>query len=114
MVLRSRGQQDSNPRTRSRNPFARASGLGIGDAVKQVGLGEGEGDGLDAMRGASRSRDTVAAHLRTKREAPEAMLYAAIDIHKRTFHGAVLDAEAGETSERRFGATREELNDWMS
>jgi transposase len=40
------------------------------------------------------------------------MLYAAIDIHKRTFHAAVLDVETGETSERRFGATREELNDW--
>jgi hypothetical protein len=40
------------------------------------------------------------------------MLYAAIDIHKRTFQAAVLDAESGETSERRFGATREELNDW--
>ena len=40
------------------------------------------------------------------------MLYAAIDIHRRTFHAAVLDVETGETSERRFGATREELNDW--
>ena len=40
------------------------------------------------------------------------MLYAAIDIHKRTFHAAVLDVETGETVERRFGATREELNDW--
>jgi hypothetical protein len=40
------------------------------------------------------------------------MLYAAIDIHKRTFHAAVLDIDSGETVERRFGATREELNDW--
>jgi transposase len=40
------------------------------------------------------------------------MLYAAIDIHKRTFHAAVLDVDTGETSERRVGATREELNDW--
>jgi hypothetical protein len=40
------------------------------------------------------------------------MLYAAIDIHKRTFHAAVLDVDSGETSERRFGATREELKDW--
>ncbi len=40
------------------------------------------------------------------------MLYAAIDIHKRTFHAAVLDVESGETSERRFGATWEELKDW--
>src|SRR5262245_19905345 len=30
----------------------------------------------------------------------------------RTFHAAVLDVETGETSERRFDATREELNDW--
>src|SRR5712692_6048846 len=40
------------------------------------------------------------------------MLYAAIDIHKRMFQAAVLDVETGETLERRFGATREELNDW--
>lgn len=40
------------------------------------------------------------------------MLYGAIDIHKRTFHAAVLDVDTGETSERRFGATREELDDW--
>ena len=30
----------------------------------------------------------------------------------RTFHAAVLDVETGETGERRFAATREELNDW--
>src|SRR5258707_15614457 len=40
------------------------------------------------------------------------MLYAAIDIHKRMFQAAVLDVETGETVERRFGATREELSDW--
>src|SRR5207247_449419 len=40
------------------------------------------------------------------------MLYAAIDIHKRMFHAAVLDPGTGETVERRFAATREELNDW--
>jgi transposase len=40
------------------------------------------------------------------------MLYAAIDIHKRTFHAAVLNVDSGETSERRFAATRGELNDW--
>ena len=40
------------------------------------------------------------------------MLYAAIDIHKRVFQAAVLNVETGETVERRFGATREELNDW--
>jgi hypothetical protein len=38
---------------------------------------------------------------------PEAMLYAAIDIHKRTFQAAVLDADSGETSECRFAATRD-------
>jgi hypothetical protein len=40
------------------------------------------------------------------------MLYAAIDIHKRMFQAAVLDVETGETVERRFGATGEELGDW--
>ncbi len=40
------------------------------------------------------------------------MLYAAIDIHKRMFHAAVLDLGSGETVERRFAATREELNNW--
>ena len=40
------------------------------------------------------------------------MLYAAIDIHKRTFQAAVLDVDTGETVERRFGSTREELSDW--
>jgi hypothetical protein len=39
------------------------------------------------------------------------MFYAAVDIHKRTFQAAVLDADTGETSERRFAATRDELND---
>jgi transposase len=42
------------------------------------------------------------------------MLYAAIDIHKRMFHAAVLDLETGEIVECRFAATREELNDWMT
>jgi transposase len=40
------------------------------------------------------------------------MLYAAIDIHKRTFQAAVLDPDSGELSEQRFAGTREELNDW--
>jgi transposase len=40
------------------------------------------------------------------------MLYAAIDIHRRMFQAAVLNVESGERSERRFAATREELNDW--
>jgi transposase len=39
------------------------------------------------------------------------MLYAAIDIQKRTFHAAMLDIETRETSERRFGAPREELDE---
>jgi hypothetical protein len=34
------------------------------------------------------------------------MLYAAIDIRRRTFQAAVLDVESGEISERRLGATR--------
>jgi hypothetical protein len=41
------------------------------------------------------------------------MLSAAIDIHKRTFHAPVSDVESGEAFECRFGATREELNDWV-
>jgi transposase len=40
------------------------------------------------------------------------MLYAAVDIHKRTFQAAVLDPDSGELSEQRFAGTREELNDW--
>src|SRR5262249_59070635 len=40
------------------------------------------------------------------------MLYAAIDIHKRSFQAAVLDSESGEISEQRFGASREELSHW--
>jgi len=40
------------------------------------------------------------------------MLYAAIDIHKRRFQGAVLDLESGEIREQRFDANREQLIDW--
>jgi transposase len=40
------------------------------------------------------------------------MLYAAIDIHKRRFQAAVLDAESGEVCEQRFEASREELRGW--
>ena len=40
------------------------------------------------------------------------MLYVAIDVHRRVFRAAVLDVESGETVERRFGATRKELDDW--
>jgi hypothetical protein len=39
------------------------------------------------------------------------MLYAAIDIHKRTFHAAVLDVESGETSERRDAGRAHGLGD---
>lgn len=42
------------------------------------------------------------------------MLYAAIDIHKRVFQAAVLDAASGELTERRFAATREELQRWAA
>jgi transposase len=40
------------------------------------------------------------------------MVYAAIDIHKRIFQAAVLDAETGELVHERFPASREALNDW--
>jgi transposase len=40
------------------------------------------------------------------------MLYAAIDIHKRVFQAAVLDAASGEIAEARFPATREALQEW--
>jgi hypothetical protein len=42
------------------------------------------------------------------------MLYAAIDIHKRVFQGALFDSETGELTDARFPATREGLDDWMS
>src|SRR6266487_6762533 len=64
------------------------------------------------MRGASNGPRYGRGPSSSWSEVPEAMLYAAIDIHKRTFQAAVLDVETGETVERRFGATREELNDW--
>jgi transposase len=40
------------------------------------------------------------------------MLYAAIDIHKRIFQAAVLDAETGELVQERLPASREALDDW--
>jgi transposase len=40
------------------------------------------------------------------------MLYAAIDIHKRIFQTAVLDAETGEVVQERVVATREALDEW--
>jgi transposase len=63
------------------------------------------------MRGASAGRVTFAAHLLNEKGGPKRCCTQR-SIHKRTFHAAVLDVESGEISERRLGATREELNDW--
>jgi len=40
------------------------------------------------------------------------MLYAAIDIHKRTFQAAVLDPDGGEVVDERFAADRDSLARW--
>lgn len=40
-------------------------------------------------------------------------MIAAIDIHKSVFQAVWLDQESGETGERRFGASREELAVWV-
>jgi transposase len=45
---------------------------------------------------------------------PNEMVYAAIDIHKRLFQAAVLDAESGELRQERLPATREALDDWAT
>src|SRR3982750_1466860 len=42
------------------------------------------------------------------------MVYAALDIHKRIFQAAVLDAETGELVLERLPASREALNDWAT
>ena len=42
------------------------------------------------------------------------MVYAALDIHKRIFQAAVLDAETGELVQERLPATREALADWAT
>jgi transposase len=42
------------------------------------------------------------------------MVYAAIDIHKRIFQAAVLDAETGELVQERLPASREALDDWAT
>jgi hypothetical protein len=42
------------------------------------------------------------------------MVYAAIDIHKRIFQAAVLDADSGELVQQRLPASREALNDWAT
>jgi len=40
------------------------------------------------------------------------MLYAAIDIHKRSFQAVVLDPDAGTLVEKRFSADRDSLAEW--
>src|SRR5215218_6315286 len=45
---------------------------------------------------------------------PSEMVYAAIDIHKRIFQAAVLDAETGELVQERLPANREALDDWAT
>src|SRR5215217_5335926 len=52
--------------------------------------------------------------LRIDEGGPSEMVYAAIDIHKRIFQAAVLDAETGELVQERLPATREALNDWAT
>lgn len=42
------------------------------------------------------------------------MVYAALDIHKRIFQAAVLDADSGELVQERLPATREALADWAT
>ena len=42
------------------------------------------------------------------------MVYPALDIHKRIFQAAVLDADSGELVQERLPATREALNDWAT
>jgi len=42
------------------------------------------------------------------------MVYAAIDIHKRVFQAAVLDADSGQLGQERLPATREALDDWAT
>jgi transposase len=42
------------------------------------------------------------------------MVYAALDIHKKMFQAAVLDAESGELAQERLPASREALADWAT
>src|SRR5262245_66402308 len=42
------------------------------------------------------------------------MVYAALDIHKRIFQAAVLDAASGELVQERLPARREALADWAT
>ena len=46
------------------------------------------------------------------KEAPMAMLYAAIDIHKSVLQAATLDPRSGEVRDARFAASREALREW--
>jgi transposase len=67
------------------------------------------------MEGASRGRDSVAASsIPIDEGGPNEMVYAAIDIHKRVFQVAVLDADSGELVQERLAATREALDDWAT
>src|SRR5919201_5844500 len=45
---------------------------------------------------------------------PTGMVYAALDIHKRIFQAAVLDAETGEVVQERLPATRDALDEWAT
>src|SRR5918994_5620962 len=42
------------------------------------------------------------------------MVYAALDIHKSVFQGAVLDLESGTLGERRFPASQQALEEWAA
>src|SRR5256885_6840600 len=67
------------------------------------------------MGGASVGRDKFAASsTRIDEGGPSEMLHAAIDIHKKVFQAAVLDAESGELVQERLPATREALADWAT
>src|SRR5439155_9046193 len=69
---------------------------------------------LDVMGGAS-GRDRFAASSSPIDEGgPSKMVYAAIDIHKRVFQAAVLDAETGELVQERLPASREALDAWAT
>ena len=69
---------------------------------------------LDVMGGASGRDRFAASSTRIDEGGPSKMVYAAIDIHKRIFQAAVLDAESGELVQERLPAMREALNDWAT
>src|SRR5262245_55866693 len=67
------------------------------------------------MGGASRGRDSFAvSSTRIDEGGPSEMLHAAIDIHKKVFQAAVLDAESGQLVQERLPASREALADWAT